>query len=108
METILNESVSHVGELIFKHFSDQELLQLRLLSKFHQELALTVLIKRWKNRFKNDCYVGPEHVPLLRFLLNQPYVKSIEINAKDTKGHTTFMKACINGNLTKVKVMGVA
>ena len=107
MEVITNDRIPHIGELIFKHFSDQELLQLRLLSKFHQELALTVLIRRWKNRFKNDCYVGPEHVPipLLRFLLNQPYVKSMEINAKDTKGHTTFMKACINGNLTKVKVM---
>ena len=105
METILNESVPHIGELIFKHFSDQALLQYRQLSKFCKELAESVLIKRWKRHFENGCYIGHKHVPALNFLLNQPESKDIEINAKDAYGRTAFMKACINGKHEVVKVM---
>ena len=105
METILNESVPHVGELIFKHSSDQALLQYRLLSKFCKELAETILIERWKRHFENGSYVGSEHVPALKFLLNQQEPKNIEINARYSNGYTAFMRACVGGKVDVVKVM---
>ena len=104
-QIIISDKIPHVGELIFKYSSNQALLQYRLVSKFCKELAETVLIKRWKRHFENGWYVGPEHIPALKFLLNQPEYKDIEINAKDAYGRTAFMKACINGQLEVVKVM---
>ena len=58
MEEIINFGTPHVGEHIFESNGTEDMLQYLKVSQTWQELAKTVLLKRWKGRMSEACKTG--------------------------------------------------
>ena len=95
MDKIINFGIPHVGERIFKHANDSDLLQLRSVSEVFKELSENVLVNRWQNQvflaWKDDSF------EIAKLLVDHSERKSIDLNMRDLSsesGFTAFLAAC--------------
>ena len=103
MEGLINLRIPHIGENIFDHISDADLLQFRMVSKSWKELSENILAKRWSSKFIAACAKG--RTEIVQILLDHSERLKIDWNQKDSSGWTPIMWACSRGQTDVVKLL---
>ena len=103
MEGLINLGIPHIGEKIFEHVVDTDLIQFRMVSKTWKELAENILTKRWSGKVIAACAKG--RTEIVQILLDHSERLEIDWNQKDCSGWTAFMWACSRGQTDVVKLL---
>ena len=104
MEGLINLRIPHIGENIFAHIADADLLQFRMVSKTWKELSENILTKRWKAKLIAACAKG--RTEIVQILLDDSEERlRIDWNQRDSSGWTPIMWACSRGQTDVVKLL---